>query len=93
MILPHVGTISRLIRDGISRGGDDSLPDSNNKDARRRAKFRDYIVENETYLRNKEANAVRTNESETKGWQLRHDNDSTRRKTSQLLGHATKQQP
>ena len=55
--------------------------------------IRDYIVENETYLRSKEANPVRTDERETKGYQLRHDNDSTRRKTSQLLGHATKQQP
>ena len=55
--------------------------------------IRDYIVKNETYLRSKEANPVRTDERETKGYQLRHDNDSTRRKISQLLGHATKQQP
>ncbi len=36
---------------------------------------------------------VRTDESETKGWWLRHDNDRARRKANQLLGHATKQQP
>ena len=48
--------------------------------------IRDYIVENETYLRSKEANPVRTDESETKGWQLRHDNDSTRRKTRAISG-------
>ena len=38
-------------------------------------------------------NPVRTAKSETKGYQLRHDNDSARRKTNQLLRHATKQQP
>ncbi|WP_082512552.1 cyclopropane-fatty-acyl-phospholipid synthase family protein [Afipia sp. Root123D2] len=54
---------------------------------------RDYIAENETYLRSKEANPVRTCGGETTGYPLWHDNDSTGREAGQLLGHAAEEQP